>query len=91
MSTNPFTSSGGNLSGFARDVVPVTPSDSTDIDTGAAALAIVCKGTAGNVSIVTVEGNTRTYPISLDEVLPVGITRVRSTGTTATGIWAFLT
>lgn len=91
MATNPFTSSGGNLSGFARDVAPVTPSDDDDIAPGSAALGIICKGDAGNVSIVTVEGNTRTYPIAAGETLPVGITRVRSTNTTATGIWAFLT
>jgi len=91
MATNPFTSSGGNLSGFSRDVVPVTPSDEDDISPGGAALAIVCKGTAGNVAFVTIEGNTRTYPIALGEILPTGITRVLDTGTTATGIWAHLT
>ena len=49
---NPFTSSGGNLSGFARDVIPVTPNDGAD--------------------------------------LQVGIVRVWATGTTATGIVAFV-
>lgn len=91
MATNPFTGSGGNLSGLARDIVPVTPSDSADIVEGAVALGITCKTAAGNVSIVTVEGNTRTYPIAVGEVLPVGISRVRATGTTATGIWAYIT
>ena len=78
------------MSGLTRDVVPVTPSDSVDISVGAAAVAITCKGVAGNVVITTVDGFDRTYPISLDEVLPVGIFRVKATGTTATGIWAFL-
>lgn len=91
MATNPWTGSGGNLSGLARDIIPVTPSDSADIVSGAAALGITCKGAAGNVVFVTVEGNTRTYPIALNEVLPVGITRVRASDTTATGIWAFMT
>jgi hypothetical protein len=90
MAANPFTSAGGNLSGFARDVVPVTPNNDADISAGAAAVAIICKGDAGNVVVVTVDGGTRTYPIAVGEVLPVGITRVRATDTTATGIWAFL-
>ncbi|HEV8035863.1 spike base protein, RCAP_Rcc01079 family [Yoonia sp.] len=91
MATNPWTSSGGNLTGLARDVLPVTPNDSADILAGAVALGIVCKGSAGDVVIVTVEGNERTYPIAAEEILPVGISRVKSTGTTATGIWAFMT
>ena len=91
MAANPFTSSGGNLSGFSMDIMPVTPSDSNDIVAGGAALAIVCKGAAGDVAFVTVAGNTRIYPIDLGEVVPAGITRVLATGTTATGIWAHLT
>ena len=91
MARNPWTSSGGNLTGLARDIVPVTPDDDADIIPGAVALGIVCKGGGGDAVIVTVEGNERTYPISLDEVLPVGVSRVKSTGTTATGLWAFMT
>jgi len=90
MASNPFTSSGGNLTGLTRDIVPVTPSDSVDISAGAVAVAITCKLGGGNVVITTVAGFDRTYPISLGEVLPVGISRVKATGTTATGIWAFL-
>lgn len=85
--SNPFDSSGGNLSGFATDVISVTPNDSTDLAN--VALGITCKGAAGDVVFVTAKGTTRTYPITLGEVLPVGIARVLSTGTTATGIWAF--
>lgn len=91
MATNPWTSSGGNLTGLARDVVPVTPDDDADIIAGAVALGIVCKGNAGDVVIVTVEGSERTYPIAAEEILPVGVSRVKSTGTTATAIWAFMT
>lgn len=89
--TNPFTGAGGNLTGFARDVVSVTPNDSADIVTDAVALAITCKGGGGDVVVTTVAGNDRTYPITVGEVLPVGISRVKATGTTATGIWAFMT
>jgi len=87
MTRNPFDSSGGNLSGFAHDVVPITPDDGTDL--AVVAIAITCKTAAGNVVITTVDGVDRTYPITLGEILPVGITRVKATGTTATGIWAF--
>lgn len=89
--TNPFTSSGGNLSGLARDVVPVTPNDGADIVAGAVALGVTCKGSSGNVVIITASGETRTYPIVTDEILPVGISRVLATGTTATGLWAYFT
>ena len=91
MATNPFTSSGGNLTGFARDIVPVTPNDSADIEADAVALGITCKTAAGDVVVTTVAGNDRTYPIAVGEELPVGITRVKATGTTATGIWAYMT
>lgn len=91
MATNPFTGSGGNLTGLARDVLPVTPNDSADIVAGAVALGITCKTAAGDVAIVTVAGEDRVYPITLGEVLPVGISRVKDTGTTATGLWAFMT
>ena len=71
MATNPFTGAGGNLTGFARDVVPVTPNDSADIVEGAVALAIICKGDAGNVVITTADGSAdRTYPIAAGETLP---------------------
>ena len=88
--TNPWTGAGGNLTGLCRDVIPVTASDTVDIAADTVAVGIVCKGTAGNVVITTVMGVDRTYPIAVDEVLPVGISRVKATGTTATTIWAFL-
>ena len=84
---NPFDSSGGNLTGLARDIIPITPSDSTDLTN--VALGIICKGTAGDVVVITEKGNTRTYPIAAEEILPVGIRRVLSTGTTATTLWGF--
>lgn len=84
---NPFDSNGGNLSGFARSMVSITPDDATDLAN--VLIGIICKGTAGNVKITTVAGDTVTVPISADEILPVGITRVWSTDTTATTLWGF--
>lgn len=85
----PFAGSGGNMTGLCVDVFPVTASDSEDLTTDGGACFITCKGSAGNVAIVTAAGNERTYPIAVGEKLEVGVTRVKSTGTTATTIWAF--
>lgn len=89
MSAYPFTGAGGNMTGLCTDAVPVTPSDGADVISGQAVF-ITCKGAAGDVVITTVDGNDRTYPIAVGEVLPVGVTRVKATGTTATTIWAFV-
>ena len=51
---------------------------------------VVCKGVAGNVAVIDYMGNTSIYPIGLNETLPVIITRVKSTGTTATGLWLYV-
>jgi hypothetical protein len=88
--SNPFTGSGGNLTGIATDVIPITPNNDADIGAGVVAIGIICKGSAGNVVVVTAKGNERTYPISVGETLPVGISRVKATGTTATALWAFI-
>lgn len=89
--TNPFKNVAPNsLTGFARDILPITPSDSADVIEGGALVGIICKGSAGTVSIVTASGNTRDVPIDEGETLPCGVLRVRATGTTATGIWGFI-
>ena len=84
---NPFDSDGGNLSGFARDYIPITPNDSTDLTN--VLLAIRCKGEGGNVAVITAAGTTRTWPIAAEETIECGVRRVLSTGTTATTIWGF--
>ena len=50
---NPFTSSGGNLSGFALDASPVVPNDNADLFDRVVALGIDVTGGAGSVAIVT--------------------------------------
>ena len=50
---------------------------------------IKCAGTgvAGNVSIVTLAGFTRVFPISPGETWNIQCDQVTSTNTTATGLW----
>jgi hypothetical protein len=86
---NPFTSSGGNLSGFARDVIPVTPNDGADLP-GGVAICLRVTGNAGDIKVTTVAGTDRTIAVAAGADLQVGIVRVWATGTTATGIVAFV-
>lgn len=88
--SNPWTSSGGNLTGLARDILPITPSDISDIAPNTVAVGILCVGGSGNVSFVTAAGTTRTVPMVTGDILPVGASRVLETGTTATGLWGFI-
>lgn len=85
--TNPFENRVSSLSGPARDLLPVTPNDSVDLAEVAVGLYVE---TGGTVSIVTVAGGTRSVAVPDFSVLPVGVTRVRATGTTATGIHALV-
>jgi len=44
-------------------------------------------GAAGDVVIVTLAGFSRTFPISPGETWNIQCDQVKSTGTTATGLW----
>ena len=46
--------------------------------------------TGGTVVVDTVAGETRTISVADFSILPLGTTRVRATGTTATGIHALV-
>ncbi|MFZ1479144.1 MAG: hypothetical protein WAT25_00045 [Paracoccaceae bacterium] len=85
--SNPFVSQTASITGPATDIMPVTPSDSTDLPRVAIALYVE---TGGTVSLVTVVGQTRTVVLADYSILPVGTQRVRATGTTATGIHAMV-
>ena len=69
------------------DYGPVTPNDSTELSD---VIGIMVTGNAGNVSVMKPNGQTVVIPAS---ALPVGVIqplplrRVRSSGTTATGVW----
>lgn len=67
----------------------VTPSDSADIVAGETALGLYVTG-AGDVSFVCPDGTSDTWTVPANFILPVPVTRVRATGTTATGIKAIM-
>lgn len=84
---NPFKNRALSLNGPATDILPVTPSDSTDLPLVAPAIYVE---TGGILSIVTVAGQTRSVRVTDFSVLAVGVARVRATGTTASGIHALV-
>ncbi len=84
---NPFKNRALALSGPASDALPVTPNDVADLAHVAIGLYVE---TGGTVSIVTVTGETRTIAVADFSILPIGVQRVRATGTTATGIHALV-
>ncbi len=85
--SNPFKSRALSLNGPATDIVPVVPSDAADLALTAIALFIE---TAGALNIVTVGGQERLVNVDDFFLLPVGVTRVKQTGTTASGIHAMV-
>lgn len=85
--SNPFADRTPALSGPATDLLPVTPNDGADLTHVAVALYVV---TGGTVVIDTVAGGTRSVVVPDFGFLPVGVRRVRASGTTATGIHALV-
>lgn len=85
--TDPFENRTLNLNGPARDILPVAPSDTIDLPSVALALYVE---TAGDVTFITQAGEVRTLRLTDFSILPVGTRRVNATGTTASGIHAFV-
>jgi len=70
----------------AENAFSVTPNDSTDMANAARALFV---GGAGDVKVDTTGGDTVTFTgVTAGMILPVRVTRVYATGTTATNIVA---
>ena len=68
----------------ASDAVNVTPSDATVLAPTWGGLFV---GGAGNVAVITMEGTTLTFTgVTAGSILPIVVTKVRATGTTATNI-----
>lgn len=83
---NNFESFQPSEDGPARFAAAVTPNDSVDLQTTARGFMV---GAAGNVKITTVGGSTVTLTgVAAGVPLPISVSRIWSTGTTATGIVA---
>lgn len=77
---NPFDKKPMELGAPAKDLKPATPSNTVDEDE--VGVAFRAK-TAGTVSFVTILGRTRSTDVVAGEIVPVGVRRINSTGTTA--------
>ena len=72
----------GSSSRFAE----VTPSDDFDLPVGGCRALFVCGG--GDLSLVDSRGNVVRFTSTDCQYHPIRVSRVRATGTTATGIVA---
>lgn len=73
------------LNGSVTDMVPVTPSNSTDLANVAIGLYVTV---AGNVTFHNMDGTSRTITVPDNFYLICSVSRVLATGTTSTGIHA---
>ena len=88
--SNPFKALSTNPTGLVRNWVAVTPSDSTDnVGTGNVAIGLYVT-VAGNVSFIDADANTVTVTVPANFILTCSVARVKSTSTTATGIFALI-
>jgi len=85
--SNPFEGKRGHLNGSVVDMLPVTPSNSTDLSSVGIGLYITG---AGDVTFHNVDGVSRTVAVPDNFYLICSVKRVLSTGTTATGIHALI-
>jgi len=67
----------------ARGAIAITPSDSTDLSVIVRGLFI---GGTGNLTVNMSGGSVTFYNVQQGTVLPIRVTRVFATGTTATNI-----
>lgn len=87
---NPFKGSPVELHGMVYDMVLVTPNDGTDnVGTGNIAVGLYVTN-AGDVSFDNKDGVTRTVTVPDNFYLVCSVKRVKSTGTTASGIHALV-
>ena len=88
---NPFIyTNSPNQSGLVYDMIPVTPNDATDnVGAGNVAIGLYIE-TAGVVVFLNKDGNERTVTVPATFYLTCSVSRVKTTGTTATGIHALV-
>lgn len=72
--------------GIARGVVAITPNDSTD-NVPEQCIGFYA-GSGGDIAIITEAGDDVVFPIASRVPLYIAVTRIKSTGTTATDIFA---
>jgi len=86
MATDPYAWSSTSPESPARDAAVVTPSNSVSLTNMAKAFYV---GAAGDVAVVTARGSTVVIPaVPAGVIIPLQISRVNVTGTTASGIVA---
>jgi hypothetical protein len=78
-----FATHSAGLDSPASDVFPIIPDDVTDL---AVATRAIRANAAGDVVLVTMEGNERTAKFADGETRAIRATRIKATGTTATGL-----
>ena len=71
--------------GTCRNAAAVTPSDTADLANVSRFLMV---GVAGNLNVITQAGQTVVIPAAAGMPLPIAVSRVKATSTTATGIVA---
>ncbi len=74
-------------SGPADDAFMITPADGSNLAQPVRTLRV---SGAGDIHVVTRSGNERTLTLDAGEMLMCGVTKVFSTGTTATGILGYV-
>ena len=88
---NPFIyENAPDLSGLVKDMIEVTPNDSTDnVGTGNIAIGLYIE-TGGTVVFLNKDDNERTVIVPDFHPITCSVKRVKSTGTTASGIHALV-
>lgn len=69
----------------AKDAIAITASDSTMIYADA-----LFVGTGGDIAVTTYKGSSVTLTVPDGAIIPLTVTKVKSTGTTASGIVGLL-
>lgn len=88
--SNPYKYLENNPTGLIRNWVAVTPNDSADnVGTGNVAIGLYIE-VAGDVTFTDVDGNDNTVAVPNNFYLNCSVSRVKSTGTDATGIFALI-
>ena len=81
-----MTAKGGNFGAPCDQAIAVTPSDTVDLAVPSRYLYV---GGEGSLTVIMAgpDGNTVLFPVlNSADVLPIIVSRVKSTGTTATSI-----